>query len=124
MKHMQKRLDLTDVLLSLMEKSGQVWGFTVTGDDLPRSPEQYYSMVTFDRGDRPSWLQVEDEISALEEKAKLEQYKLDRLNAYPDLAEQLDLLWHSINEGTLDKTSAFYTTIKEVKESNPKPQGV
>ena len=40
---------------------------------------------------------------------------------YPTIGEQLDLLWHAIDEGTLDKTSEFYTTLKKVKDDNPKP---
>lgn len=50
-----------------------------------------------------------------------EQYKYDREEAYPKLEEQLDMLWHAIDSGTLDKTSDFYTTLKAVKDDNPKP---
>ena len=48
------------------------------------------------------------------------QYKDDR--QYPDVKEQLDMLWHSIDTDTLDKTSEFYTSLKSVKDSNPKPE--
>lgn len=48
------------------------------------------------------------------------QYKDDR--QYPDVKEQLDMLWHAIDTDTLDKTSEFYTSIKSVKDSNPKPE--
>ena len=44
--------------------------------------------------------------------------------SYPGIAEQLDLLWHDIDSGKLGdtaKTSSFYTTIKNVKDSSPKP---
>ena len=44
--------------------------------------------------------------------------------SYPSIAEQLDLLWHDIDDGKLGdtaKTSSFYTTIKNVKDSSPKP---
>ena len=59
-------------------------------------------------------------------------YVANRINApegdhskpsYPGIAEQLDLLWHDINDGKLGdtaKTSSFYTTIKNVKDSSPK----
>ena len=43
--------------------------------------------------------------------------------SYPGIAEQLDLLWHDIDDGKLGdtaKTSSFYTTIKNVKDSSPK----
>ena len=48
------------------------------------------------------------------------QYKDDR--QYPDIKEQLDMLWHAIDTDTLDKTSEFYTSLKAVKDSNPKPE--
>jgi hypothetical protein len=50
-----------------------------------------------------------------------DQYKLDRQKAYPQISDQLDMLWHSIDSGTLNKTSDFYTTLKQVKDDNPKP---
>lgn len=50
------------------------------------------------------------------------QYKYDRRQAYPELAEQLDMLWHAIDNGTLDKTSDFYTTLKQVKDTYPKEE--
>lgn len=43
--------------------------------------------------------------------------------SYPGIGEQLDLLWHDIDDGKLGdtaKTSSFYTTIKNVKDSSPK----
>ena len=43
---------------------------------------------------------------------------------YPSIGDQLDLLWHDIDDGKLGdtaKTSSFYTTIKNVKDSSPKP---
>lgn len=43
-----------------------------------------------------------------------------RKDEYGSIAEQLDLLWHDINNGTLNETGGFYTFIKAVKDSNPK----
>jgi hypothetical protein len=45
-----------------------------------------------------------------------------RQAGYGGLEDQLDRLWHDINAGSLDKTGAFYTFIKEVKDANPKPE--
>ena len=44
--------------------------------------------------------------------------------SYPGITEQLDLLWHDIDDGKFGdtaKTSSFYTTIKNIKDSSPKP---
>jgi len=48
------------------------------------------------------------------------QYIEDRQQAYPEITDQLDMLWHAIDSGTLDKTSDFYITLKEVKDQYPK----
>ena len=44
-----------------------------------------------------------------------------RLATYKPTGEQLDLLWHDIDQGKLDKTGGFYNTIKGIKDRNPKP---
>ena len=49
------------------------------------------------------------------------QYQRDRQPEYPAIGEQLDLLWHAIDDGTLDKTSDFYTSLKATKDKYPKP---
>jgi hypothetical protein len=46
----------------------------------------------------------------------------DRRYAYPAIGDQLDMLWHTIDQGLpLDKTSSFFTTISAVKAKHPKP---
>jgi hypothetical protein len=50
-------------------------------------------------------------------------YSEQRRNAYPKLAEQLDKLFHDIDNGTLDKTGSFYQIIKGVKDDIPKSGG-
>ena len=49
-----------------------------------------------------------------------DQYKAEREIKYPKIADQLDMLWHAIDSGSLDKDSDFYTTLKAVKDANPK----
>jgi len=43
-----------------------------------------------------------------------------RVAGYGILEEQLDRLWHDINNGVLDKTGTFYNHIKAVNYSAPK----
>ena len=53
------------------------------------------------------------------------QYQRDRASAYPDLAEQFDLLWHAIDDGKFNvksKDTDFYKKLKTVKDANPKPE--
>ena len=44
-----------------------------------------------------------------------------RKQAYPSIADQLDLLWHSMDEGKLSKNNQFYKALKKVKDEHPKP---
>lgn len=52
------------------------------------------------------------------------QHKCDhakaRASAYPAIEEQLDMLWHAMNQGTMPKAEPFYSTIQKVKQQNPK----
>ena len=64
---------------------------------------------------------------ALDAEAAAVKYKTDRTTdgstTYPAIGDQLDLLWHAIDADTdlKSKFSAFYNSIKEVKDANPKP---
>ena len=48
-------------------------------------------------------------------------YKNRRSEQYPALGEQLDKLFHDIENGTLDTNGDFFRTLKAVKDANPKP---
>jgi hypothetical protein len=49
-----------------------------------------------------------------------EDYRKLRRAEYPALAEQLDALWHGMNNGKLKKVEPFYSMIKSVKDKFPK----
>jgi hypothetical protein len=53
-------------------------------------------------------------------KAAYDAKEYQRLRNYPKIGDQLDMLWHAIDNGTLNKTSDFYTAIKAVKDAHPK----
>lgn len=49
-------------------------------------------------------------------------YKIQRKAHYPQIGDQLDMLWHAIDTDTLNKDSDFYKEIKKVKDAYPKPE--
>ena len=53
---------------------------------------------------------------------KEEPYVQQRKNSYPKIGDQLDMLWHSIDENAelKQKYFAFYEAIKAVKAKYPK----
>ena len=52
------------------------------------------------------------------EVAEYYQYAYDRCHHYPDGFEQLDMLWHAVNDGLCDglKESEWFKKIDEVKK--------
>lgn len=85
-------------------------------------------MLTEMFGSEEEALERYDEMVAIMEKEKAEwlatQYERDRRETYPDVREQLDMLWHAIDDGDWTaakaKTTDFYTKLKKVKDDNPK----
>jgi hypothetical protein len=63
----------------------------------------------------------------LDAEAAANKYKTDRTTdgstTYSYIGDQLDLLWHAIDADAdlKSKFSAFYNSIKAVKDANPKP---
>lgn len=47
-------------------------------------------------------------------------YQLSRAVTYPSIGEQLDALWHAMDEGTLPKIEPMYSDIKATKTAFPK----
>jgi len=67
----------------------------------------------------PTWAEVMVEHE--ENLAEYAAYEGKRLRQYPDVKEQLDLLYKDIDQGLLGegaKSSQFYTAIKAVKDSS------
>lgn len=48
-------------------------------------------------------------------------HKAARAAEYPDVADQLDALWHAMDKGEIPKVDAFYDPIKAVKDKFKKP---
>ena len=84
----------------------------------------------FDKDDKPVTLEqskIDAARTTLDAEAAAVKYKTDRTTngstTYPAIGDQLDLLWHAIDADTdlKSKFSAFYNSIKAVKDANPKP---
>ena len=85
----------------------------------PKSSEEYtvwknkFPNVFSEESQFPEW-------SELEPKLDDEVVRKKRSYLYPEIHEQLDMLWHAIDSETLNKTSDFYKVLKKVKDDNPK----
>jgi len=69
---------------------------------------------------QPSQEDVDAKLKELQDDYDAKKYQRDRADSYPEIGDQLDMLFHAIDAGALDKNSDFYTTLKAVKDKYPK----
>lgn len=107
-----RRIDLSDALLSLYPETK--WRVI---DD----PFNYNNLIWEDDVvAKPLESVLRSEIDRLQTIQDSQIYRNKRELEYPNLADQLDMLWHAIDSGNLDKTSDFYQALKAVKDKYPK----
>ena len=70
----------------------------------------------------PSKDEINKQLKYQEECREYYQYAYDRCHEYPDGFEQMDMLWHAINNEIPLKNSEWFLKIKEIKEKYPKPK--
>jgi len=51
------------------------------------------------------------------------EYVQNRVQLYPSVQEQLDMMWHAMDDGTSPKVEPWYSLIKGIKEAHPAPTG-
>ena len=69
-----------------------------------------------------TWTELNTEMQRLQTLYDAEGWKRNRKAEYPPIGDQLDMLWHSIDESAelKQKYFAFYEAIKAVKAKYPK----
>jgi hypothetical protein len=68
----------------------------------------------------PSDSEIDAEVKRLQAEYDALQYQRDR--QYPNLGEQLDMLFHDMTAGKGTKDGEWYKAIAKVKSDNPKPE--
>ena len=71
---------------------------------------------------QPSDEAIQAKLKELEAEYDAKQYQRDRATSYPEIREQLDLLYHDMTAGKGDKTGEWYKAVNKVKTDNPKPE--
>ena len=102
-----------DAVVSLIGENGSV--SCMDGNDI--------STFYYQECEAPKSTDIDAKQLELQAEWNAKQYARKRAQEYPDLAEQLDLLWHAIDAGTLDDRdyrNKFYSMLKKVKTDNPK----
>ena len=123
--------DVAKAIQALNEDNDNSHEFVISGE--PSNETEYQRDVKYVSGadengsaifsdTQPyTWSEVNTKKSALQTQYDNDQYKRDRADAYPAIGEQLDKLWHDIDNGTLTTSGDFYTALNAVKTANPKP---
>ena len=100
-------MNIIDAVLSLNPKAE----LTVEEED--------YSKITWRNGTIPiPQADIKTELTKLTAEYDANQYQRDR--QYPQLGEQLDMLFHDMTAGKGTKDGEWYKAIAEVKADNPK----
>ena len=101
---------IEDVLVTL--HTGQWFGFD--GDKV------YANLWVADGYDKPTEEELNTLLATKQTEYDANQYQRDRV--YPSIGDQLDMLWHSIDQNPKLKSEyfEFYEAIKAVKVKHPK----
>ena len=114
-----------DALLSLNEKNGNSYEFTQIGDD-PTNATEYKNRIKFVTGSDQygdqmyTWTEVKNELASLQTAYDGKDYARNRFSSYPNIHDQLDMLYHDLTNDKLDSTGTWAVAIKKVKDDNPK----
>jgi hypothetical protein len=101
--------------------------FQVIGEE-PTNETEYNERVTFYSDATAeteitaplTWEQVETKQNELTVAWTNIAYQRERAEKYALVEQQLDNLWHDIDEGKLDNTGSFFLGNKAVKDADPK----
>ena len=90
---------------------------TVRGDDINTCEIEWHNGTT-----PISKANIEAKMNEMANEPKQSNYVQQRRNAYPEIGDQLDMLWHSIDQNPelKQKYFNFYEAIKQVKVKYPK----
>ena len=70
----------------------------------------------------PTWEEIQTELQREYDRYDYWEYYRSREKKYPSLREQLDMLFHDIENGNLD-SGTWISKIREIKTTHPKPEG-
>ena len=106
---------IEDILVHL--HTGQWFGWSDSKNKV------YANLIIHSADPKPTELELTDALAAKQAEFDAAAYAIARADAYPSIGDQLDMLWHAIDDNATLKTryADFHTAIKAVKDANPKP---
>ena len=70
---------------------------------------------------QPTEAEIDAEVIRLQAEYVANKFQRDRASKFPELKEQLDLLFHDMTSGKGTKDGEWYKAVAKVKSDNPKP---
>lgn len=105
---------IEDVLVNL--HSGQWFGWSDSKNKI------YANLIIHDDSkDKPTEKELTDALAKQQSDFDANAHGRKRAISYPEIKEQLDLLYHDMVAGKGDKTGEWFKAIKKVKDDTPKP---
>jgi hypothetical protein len=85
-----------------------------------RDPQGNVHML-FQGDPHPDWVEVEFDPNQVPDPNYIPPYPARRMIAYPQISNQLDMLWHELNtNGSISADGEWFSAIKAVKDAHPK----
>jgi hypothetical protein len=122
--YIRMRIDNIEQVLATLHKGQWFWWSDSKNrvyENLILVPEVNGVEVNYEK---PTQEFLESELARLQAEHDAQEYARNRQAEYPEIGDQLDMLWHAIDTGDWTaakvKTTEFYTALKAVKDANPK----
>lgn len=94
----------------------------VARDEQIKIYDEYDKIIWLDEiVEQPKLAECEAEWSVIQRELENELVDDNRRSEYPSVNDQLDMLWHAMDNGEMTKVADFYDVIKTVKDRYPKP---
>ena len=106
---------MNDTVIKAILKINPNAEVSVSGDDI--------NTIVWENGTTPiPKADIEAKMNEMANEPEQSNYAQQRKNAYPEIGDQLDMLWHSIDQDAelKQKYFDFYQAIKSVKVKYPK----
>jgi hypothetical protein len=88
-----------------------------------KAPNGDVHTILFDAEPEEGWVEDNIEYMPYPDPSYVPPYGALRKMSYPDLGEQLDMLWHEINEnGSISSSGQWFQSISDVKTQFPKDE--
>jgi hypothetical protein len=109
-------------ILNHIVYDGQEWANHAGEEAMLAKVEKYRQSYLDAQGDGYQTRKQKEDVIAqkIEEERLNVSYAVKRKREYPDIGDQLDMLWHAMDTGVLPKVDSFYDTIKTTKDKFPK----